>query len=78
MFSKKTKRWLITALLFLVSLRLIMGIGTGVNFAYDWLMEIVFGLQGPSNIAHFVINLCVYAICITLFIYFSYKWLIKK
>ena len=78
MFSKKTNGWLLIALLFLASLRLTIGIGTGVNFAFDWLMEIVFGLQEPNNIAHFVINLCVYAICIIFFFYFTYKWFIKK
>ena len=78
MFHKKTKRWLLIALLFLASLRLIMGIGIAVNFAYDWLIKIAFGSNGAGNVAHFVINLCVYVICTTLFIYFAYKWIIKK
>lgn len=78
MLSKKTKGLLLTALLFLVSLRLLMGIRMAAGYAYSWLMEVVFGQSEPCNIAHFVIGLCVYAIGITLFIYFSYKWFIKK
>ena len=78
MFSKKTKRLLLTATVFLITLCTLTGIGLGVHFTYNWLMEVSFGQLKEGNNARVVVDVCAHVVFVTIFIYFSYKWLIKK
>ena len=77
MLSRKTKEWIWTIVIYVVSIRVIIALGTGANSAYDGLMESAFGLQGPNSIAHFVIYLLVFSICTVLFFYFSCKYFMR-
>ena len=74
-FSNKTKELLLMMLWVLISLFVLMSFGFGLSLAYNWIMEVIFG---PPSEGRVVIDLCIKGVSIIVFVYFFYKWLIKK